>query len=171
MSKYIKVSQLKEEDMQIGNGNLEKMKESLEAKQDALDEQAEKIDDMEDITLSNTEDLMLKISKEILKKTASNKLSFNQGTIKIAEHFPKPETRRTKYSGVAEDYAGGLGYLYNDNATECEACGEMTNEDGLCENPHCENFNIKEQKDGYILDKRNKYPEEEFDIDALDSSK
>jgi hypothetical protein len=71
-------------------------------------------------------------------------------------------------SGAYEDFAGGLGDLYDENAPVCEACGDLTNSENICENPDCENYNITGDDNAYILDKRNKYPMNDFDIDKLD---
>ena len=97
-------------------------------------------------------------------------MAFNSGTIEVAKHFPQKESKSKfiKVSGAYEDFTGGLGDLYDENAPTCESCGDLTNPEGICENPECENFNIMGDEHAYILDTRIKYPQNDFNVDELD---
>ena len=171
MSKYIKLSQeikpaLDSDDRKKMITDLEK---SLEVKQTAIEQQQDQLEDMQKLDQAKSEDNIYKISLDVLNKS-NQKLAFNSGTIEVAKHFPQKEfkSKFIKISGAYEDFAGGLGDLYDENAPTCEACGDLTNPEGICENPDCENYNITGDEHAYILDKRNKYPKNDFDVDELD---
>ena len=166
MSKYIKLNQQDSKNRQEMITDLE---DSLEEKQTAIEKQQDQLEDMKKLDLSKSEDALYKISQDVLNKS-NQKLAFNSGTIEVAKHFPQKEfkSKFVKISGAYEDFAGGLGDLYDENAPTCESCGDLTNPDGICENPECENYNITGDENAYILDKRNKYPQNDFDVDKLD---
>jgi hypothetical protein len=166
MSKYIKLNQQDSKNRQEMITDLE---DSLEEKQTAIEKQQDQLEDMKKLDLSKSEDALYKISQDVLNKS-NQKLAFNSGTIEVAKHFPQKEfkSKFVKTSGAYEDFAGGLGDLYDENAPTCEACGDLTNSENICENPDCENYNITGDDNAYILDKRNKYPTTDFDIDKLD---
>lgn len=166
MSKYIKLNQ---EDSKNRKEMITDLEDSLEEKQTAIEKQQDQLEDMKKLDLSKSEDALYKISQDVLNKS-NQKLAFNSGTIEVAKHFPQKEfkSKFIKVSGAYEDFAGGLGDLYDENASSCESCGDLTNPEGICENPECENFNIMGDEHAYILDKRNKYPQNEFNVDELD---
>ncbi len=166
MSKYIKLNQ---EDSKNRKEMITDLEDSLEEKQTAIEKQQDQLEDMKKLDLSKSEDALYKISQDVLNKS-NQKLAFNSGTIEVAKHFPQKEfkSKFVKTSGAYEDFAGGLGDLYDENAPTCEACGDLTNSENICENPECENYNITGDDNAYILDKRNKYPTTDFDIDKLD---
>ncbi len=166
MSKYIKLNQ---EDSKNRKEMITDLEDSLEEKQTAIEKQQDQLEDMKKLDLSKSEDALYKISQDVLNKS-NQKLAFNSGTIEVAKHFPQKEfkSKFVKTSGTYEDFAGGLGDLYDENAPTCEACGDLTNSENICENPDCENYNITGDDNAYILDKRNKYPTTDFDIDKLD---
>ncbi len=166
MSKYIKLNQ---EDSKNRKEMITDLEDSLEEKQTAIEKQQDQLEDMKKLDLSKSEDALYKISQDVLNKS-NQKLAFNSGTIEVAKHFPQKEfkSKFVKTSGAYEDFAGGLGDLYDENAPTCEACGDLTNSENICENPDCENYNITGDDNAYILDKRNKYPTTNFDIDKLD---
>jgi len=166
MSKYIKLNQQDSKNRQEMITDLE---DSLEEKQTAIEKQQDQLEDMKKLDLSKSEDALYKISQDVLNKS-NQKLAFNSGTIEVAKHFPQKEfkSKFVKTSGAYEDFAGGLGDLYDENAPTCEACGDLTNSENICENSDCENYNITGDDNAYILDKRNKYPTTDFDIDKLD---
>jgi len=166
MSKYIKLNQ---EDSKNRKEMITDLEDSLEEKQTAIEKQQDQLEDMKKLDLSKSEDALYKISQDVLNKS-NQKLAFNSGTIEVAKHFPQKEfkSKFVKTSGAYEDFAGGLGDLYDENAPTCEACGDLTNSENICENPDCENYNITGDDNAYILDKRNKYPTTDFDIDKLD---
>jgi hypothetical protein len=166
MSKYIKLNQQDSKNRQEMITDLE---DSLEEKQTAIEKQQDQLENMKKLDLSKSEDALYKISQDVLNKS-NQKLAFNSGTIEVAKHFPQKEfkSKFVKTSGAYEDFAGGLGDLYDENAPTCEACGDLTNSENICENPECENYNITGDDNAYILDKRNKYPTTDFDIDKLD---
>lgn len=167
MSKYIKINQ--KEDSADRQKLITNLEESLEEKETALTEQQEKLDSLKELDQAKSEDNIYRISLDILNKT-NQKLAFNSGTIEVSKHFPPKETKSKfiKMSGAYEDFAGGLVDLYDENAPTCESCGDLSNPEGICENPECENFNITGNENTYILDKRNKYPQTEFNVDELD---
>ena len=168
MSKYIKLNQNKP-DSETRTELYDDLEKSIIEKEKAIDQQKEQLDDMQELDQAKSEDNIYKISLDILNKS-NKKLAFNSGTIEVAKHFPQKEfkSKFIKISGAYEDFAGGLGDLYDENAPTCEACGDLTNSEGICENPDCENYNITGDEDTYILDKRNKYPKNDFDVDKLD---
>jgi ribosome-binding ATPase YchF (GTP1/OBG family) len=168
MSKYIKLNQNKP-DSETRTELYDDLEKSIIEKEKAIDQQKEQLDDMQELDQAKSEDNIYKISLDILNKS-NQKLAFNSGTINVAKHFPQKESKSKfiKVSGAYEDFAGGLGDLYDENASTCESCGDLTNPDNICENPECENFNITGDENEYILDKRNKYPKNDFDIDKLD---
>ncbi len=167
MSKYIKLNQ--QDDSSDRQNMITKLQESLDEKETAIKEQQEQLQDLKKLDEAKSEDALYKISQDVLNKS-NQKLAFNSGTIEVAKHFPQKEfkSKFIKISGAYEDFAGGLGDLYDENAPTCEACGDLTNPDGICENPECENYNITGDENAYILDKRNKYPKNDFDVDKLD---
>lgn len=167
MSKYIKLNQ--QDDSSDRQKMITKLQESLDEKETAIKEQQEQLQDLKQLDEAKSEDALYKISQDVLNKS-NQKLAFNSGTIEVAKHFPQKEIKSKfiKISGAYEDFAGGLGDLYDENAATCEACGDLTNPDGICENPECENYNITGDENAYILDKRNKYPKNDFDVDKLD---
>jgi hypothetical protein len=168
MSKYIKLNQNKP-DSETRTELYDDLEKSIIEKEKAIDQQKEQLDDMQELDQAKSEDNIYKISLDILNKS-NKKLAFNSGTIEVAKHFPQKEfkSKFIKVSGAYEDFAGGLGDLYDENAPTCESCGDLINVEGICENPDCENFNIAGDDHAYILDKRNKYPKNDFDIDKLD---
>jgi len=168
MSKYIKLNQNKP-DSETRTELYDDLEKSIIEKEKAIDQQKEQLDDMQELDQAKSEDNIYKISLDILNKS-NKKLAFNSGTIEVAKHFPQKEfkSKFIKVSGAYEDFAGGLGDLYDENAPTCESCGDLTNPEGICENPECENFNIMGDDHAYILDKRNKYPQKEFNVDELD---
>ena len=168
MSKYIKINQSKD-NVTEREDLIDTLETNLETEQEKLNDKQEQLDDMKDLDQAKSEDNIYKISLDILNKS-NQKLAFNSGTIDVAKHFPQQEfkSKFIKVSGAIEDFAGGLGNLYDENAPLCESCGDLTNSDNICENPDCENFNITGDENEYILDKRNKYPKNDFDIDKLD---
>jgi ribosome-binding ATPase YchF (GTP1/OBG family) len=168
MSKYIKLNQNKP-DSETRTELYDDLEKSIIEKEKAIDQQKEQLDDMQELDQAKSEDNIYKISLDILNKS-NKKLAFNSGTIEVAKHFPQKESKSKfiKVSGAYEDFAGGLGDLYDENAPTCESCGDLTNPEGICENPECENFNIMGDEHAYILDKRNKYPQNEFNVDELD---
>ena len=168
MSKYIKLNQNKP-DSETRTELYDDLEKSIIEKEKAIDQQKEQLDDMQELDQAKSEDNIYKISLDILNKS-NKKLAFNSGTINVAKHFPQKEfkSKFIKVSGAYEDFAGGLGDLYDENAPTCESCGDLTNPEGICENPECENFNIMGDEHAYILDKRNKYPQNEFNVDELD---
>lgn len=167
MSKYIKINQAKpnEENRRELYQDLEK---SIDEKEKAIEQQKDQLEDMKKLDMAKSDNIY-KISLDVLNKS-NQKLAFNSGTIEVAKHFPQKEfkSKFIKISGAYEDFAGGLGDLYNENAPTCESCGDILNSDGICENPECENFNIAGDENQFILDKRNKYPQKEFNVDELD---
>ena len=167
MSKYIKLNQ--QDDSSNREKMITKLQESLDEKETAIKEQQEQLQDLKELNEAKSEDTLYKISQDVLNKS-NQKLAFNSGTIEVAKHFPQKEfkSKFVKISGAYEDFAGGLGDLYDENAPTCESCGDLTNPDGICENPECENYNITGDENAYILDKRNKYPQNDFDVDKLD---
>jgi hypothetical protein len=167
MSKYIKLNQ--QDDSSNREKMITKLQESLDEKETAIKEQQEQLQDLKELNEAKSEDALYKISQDVLNKS-NQKLAFNSGTIEVAKHFPQKEfkSKFVKISGAYEDFAGGLGDLYDENAPTCESCGDLTNPDGICENPKCENYNITGDENAYILDKRNKYPQNDFDVDKLD---
>jgi ribosome-binding ATPase YchF (GTP1/OBG family) len=168
MSKYIKLNQNKP-DSETRTELYDDLEKSIIEKEKAIDQQKEQLDDMQELDQAKSEDNIYKISLDILNKS-NKKLAFNSGTIEVAKHFPQKESKSKfiKVSGAYEDFAGGLGDLYDENAPTCESCGDLTNPEGICENPECENFNIMGDEHAYILDKRNKYPQNDFNVDELD---
>ena len=168
MSKYIKLNQNKP-DSEIRTKLYDDLEKSINEKEKSIDLQKDQLEDMQELDQAKSEDLLYKISQDILNKS-NQKLAFNSGTINVAKHFPQKESKSKfiKVSGAYEDFAGGLGDLYDENASTCESCGDLTNLDNICENPDCENFNITGDENEYILDKRNKYPKNDFDVDKLD---
>lgn len=168
MSKFIKLNQDKP-DSETRTKLYDDLEKSINEKEKAIDLQKEQLDDMQQLDQAKSEDNIYKISLDILNKS-NKKLAFNSGTIEVAKHFPQKEfkSKFIKVSGAYEDFAGGLGDLYDENAPSCESCGNLTNPEGICENPECENFNIMGDEHAYILDKRNKYPQNEFNVDELD---
>jgi nitrate/nitrite-specific signal transduction histidine kinase len=168
MSKYIKLNQNKP-DSEIRTKLYDDLEKSINEKEKSIDLQKDQLEDMQELDQAKSEDLLYKISQNILNKS-NQKLAFNSCTINVAKHFPQKESKSKfiKVSGAYEDFAGGLGDLYDENASTCESCGDLTNPDNICENPECENFNITGDENEYILDKRNKYPKNDFDIDKLD---
>lgn len=168
MSKFIKLNQDKP-DSETRTKLYDDLEKSINEKEKAIDLQKEQLDDMQQLDQARSEDDIYKISLDILNKS-NQKLAFNSGTIEVAKHFPQKEfkSKFIKVSGAYEDFAGGLGDLYDENAPTCESCGDLTNPEGICENPECENFNIMGDEHAYILDKRNKYPQNEFNVDELD---
>ena len=168
MSKYIKLNQNKP-DSEIRTKLYDDLEKSIDEKEKAIDVQKEQLENMQELDQAKSNDLLYKISQDILNKS-NQKLAFNSGTIEVAKHFPQKEfkSKFIKISGAYEDFAGGLGDLYDENAPTCEACGDLTNSENICENPECENYNITGDNNAYILDKRNKYPTNDFDIDKLD---
>jgi nitrate/nitrite-specific signal transduction histidine kinase len=168
MSKYIKLNQNKP-DSETRTELYDDLEKSIIEKEKAIDQQKEQLDDMQELDQAKSEDNIYKISLDILNKS-NKKLAFNSGTIEVAKHFPQKEykSKFIKVSGAYEDFAGGLGDLYDENAPTCESCGDLANPEGICENPECENFNIMGDEHAYILDKRNKYPQNEFNVDELD---
>ena len=168
MSKFIKLNQDKP-DSETRTKLYDDLEKSINEKEKAIDLQKEQLDDMQQLDQAKSEDNIYKISLDILNKS-NKKLAFNSGTIEVAKHFPQKEfkSKFIKVSGAYEDFAGGLGDLYDENAPSCESCGDLTNPEGICENPECENFNIMGDEHAYILDKRNKYPQSEFNVDELD---
>jgi len=168
MSKFIKINQEKP-DSETRTELYDDLEKSIYEKEKAIDEQKDQLETMQELDQAKSEDNIYKISIDILNKS-NQKLAFNSGTIEVAKHFPQKEfkSKFIKISGAYEDFAGGLGDLYDENAPTCEACGDLTNSEGICENPDCENFNIAGDEDTYILDKRNKYPKNDFDVDKLD---
>jgi nitrate/nitrite-specific signal transduction histidine kinase len=168
MSKYIKLNQNKP-DSEIRTKLYDDLEKSIDEKEKAIDVQKEQLENMQELDQAKSDDLLYKISQDILNKS-NQKLAFNSGTIEVAKHFPAKEfnSKFIKMSGAYEDFAGGLGDLYDENAPVCEACGDLTNSENICENPDCENYNITGDDNAYILDKRNKYPMNDFDIDKLD---
>jgi ribosome-binding ATPase YchF (GTP1/OBG family) len=168
MSKYIKLNQNKP-DSETRTELYDDLEKSIIEKEKAIDQQKEQLDDMQELDQAKSEDNIYKISLDILNKS-NKKLAFNSGTIEVAKHFPQKEykSKFIKVSGAYEDFAGGLEDLYDENAPTCESCGDLTNPEGICENPECENFNIMGDEHAYILDKRNKYPQNEFNVDELD---
>ncbi len=167
MSKYTKLNQQLDSKDRVEK--ITEIEKSLEDKQTAIEKQQDQLEDIKKIDLAKSDDNIYKISLDVLNKS-NQKLAFNSGTIEVAKHFPKKEfkSKFIKISGAYEDFAGGLGDLYDENAPTCEACGDLTNPEGICENPDCENYNITGDDNSYILDKRNKYPTTDFDIDKLD---
>jgi hypothetical protein len=167
MSKYIKLNQ--QDDSKNRKEMITDLEESLDNKLTSIEQQQEQLEDMKKLDQAKSEDNIYKISLDILNKS-NQKLAFNSGTIEVAKHFPQKEfkSKFVKTSGAYEDFAGGLGDLYDENAPTCEACGDLTNSENICENPDCENYNITGDDSAYILDKRNKYPKNVFDIDKLD---
>ncbi len=167
MSKYTKLNQQLDSKDRVEK--ITEIEQSLEEKQTAIEKQQDQLEDIKKIDLAKSDDNIYKISLDVLNKS-NQKLAFNSGTIEVAKHFPQKEfkSKFIKISGAYEDFAGGLGDLYDENAPTCEACGDLTNPDGICENPECENYNITGDDNAYILDKRNKYPTTNFDIDKLD---
>lgn len=168
MSKYIKLNQ-KKQDSEKRTELYNDLEESINEKEKAIDEQKDQLDDMQELDQAKSQDNIYKISLDILNKS-NQKLAFNSGTIEVAKHFPQKEfkSKFTKISGVLEDYHSGMEHLYNDSTESCESCGDILNNEGICENPDCENFNIAGDDHAYILDKRNKYPENDFDVDDFD---
>jgi len=168
MSKFIKLNQDKP-DSKTRTKLYDDLEKSINEKEKAIDLQKEQLDDMQQLDQAKSEDNIYKISLDILNKS-NKKLAFNSGTIEVAKHFPQKEfkSKFIKVSGAYEDFAGGLGDLYDENAPSCESCGDLTNPEGICENPECENFNIMGDEHAYILDKRNKYPQNDFNVDELD---
>ena len=168
MSKFIKLNQDKP-DSETRIKLYDDLEKSINEKEKAIDLQKEQLDDMQQLDQAKSDDNLYKISLDILNKS-NKKLAFNSGTIEVAKHFPQKESKSKfiKVSGAYEDFTGGLGDLYDENAPTCESCGDLTNPDNICENPDCENFNITGDENKYILDKRNKYPKNDFDIDKLD---
>ncbi len=167
MSKYTKLNQQLDSKDRVEK--ITEIEKSLEDKQTAIEKQQDQLEDIKKIDLAKSDDNIYKISLDVLNKS-NQKLAFNSGTIEVAKHFPQKEfkSKFIKISGAYEDFAGGLGDLYDENAPTCEACGDLTNPEGICENPDCENYNITGDDNAYILDKRNKYPTTDFDIDKLD---
>jgi ribosome-binding ATPase YchF (GTP1/OBG family) len=168
MSKYIKLNQNKP-DSETRTELYDDLEKSIIEKEKAIDQQKEQLDDMQELDQAKSEDNIYKISLDILNKS-NKKLAFNSGTIEVAKHFPQKEykSKFIKVSGAYEDFAGGLEDLYDENAPTCESCGDLTNPEGICENPECENFNIMGDEHAYILDKRIKYPQNDFNVDELD---
>ena len=168
MSKYIKLNQNKP-DSETRTKLYDDLEKSINEKEKSIDLQKDQLEDMQELDQAKSKDLLYKISQDILNKS-NQKLAFNSGTINVAKHFPQKESKSKfiKVSGAYEDFAGGLGDLYDENAPTCESCGDLTNPEGICENPECENFNIMGDEHAYILDKRNKYPQNEFNVDELD---
>jgi len=168
MSKYIKLNQNKP-DSETRTELYDDLEKSIIEKEKAIDQQKEQLDDMQELDQAKSEDNIYKISLDILNKS-NKKLAFNSGTIEVAKHFPQKEykSKFIKVSGAYEDFACGLEDLYDENASTCEFCGDLTNPDNICENSECENFNITGDENEYILDKRNKYPKNDFDVDKLD---
>lgn len=168
MSKFIKLNQDKP-DSETRIKLYDDLEKSINEKEKAIDLQKEQLDDMQKLDQAKSDDNLYKISLDILNKS-NKKLAFNSGTIEVAKHFPPKESKSKfiKMSGAYEDFAGGLGDLYDENAPTCESCGDLSNPEGICENPECENFNITGNENTYILDKRNKYPQTEFNVDELD---
>ena len=168
MSKFIKLNQDKP-DSETRTKLYDDLEKSINEKEKAIDLQKEQLDDMQQLDQAKSEDNIYKISLDILNKS-NKKLAFNSGTIEVAKHFPQKESKSKfiKVSGAYEDFAGGLGDLYDENAATCESCGDLSNPEGICENPECDNFNIIGNENTYILDKRNKYPMKEFNVDELD---
>ncbi len=167
MSKYTKLNQQLDSKDRVEK--ITEIEKSLEDKQTAIEKQQDQLEDIKKIDLAKSDDNIYKISLDVLNKS-NQKLAFNSGTIEVAKHFPQKEfkSKFIKISGAYEDFAGGLGDLYDENAPTCEACGDLTNSENICENPECENYNITGDDNAYILDKRNKYPTNDFDIDKLD---
>jgi len=167
MSKYTKLNQQLDSKDRVEK--ITEIEKSLEDKQTAIEKQQDQLEDIKKIDLAKSDDNIYKISLDVLNKS-NQKLAFNSGTIEVAKHFPQKEfkSKFIKISGAYEDFAGGLGDLYDENAPTCEACGDLTNSENICENPECENYNITGDDNAYILDKRNKYPMNDFDIDKLD---
>ncbi len=167
MSKYTKLNQQLDSKDRVEK--ITEIEQSLEEKQTAIEKQQDQLEDIKKIDLAKSDDNIYKISLDVLNKS-NQKLAFNSGTIEVAKHFPQKEfkSKFIKISGAYEDFAGGLGDLYDENAPTCEACGDLTNSENICENPECENYNITGDDNAYILDKRNKYPTTDFDIDKLD---
>ena len=167
MSKYTKLNQ--QLDTKDRVEKITEIEKSLEEKQTAIEKQQDQLEDIKKIDLAKSDDNIYKISLDVLNKS-NQKLAFNSGTIEVAKHFPQKEfkSKFIKISGAYEDFAGGLGDLYDESAPTCEACGDLTNSENICENPECENYNITGDDNAYILDKRNKYPTTDFDIDKLD---
>jgi ribosome-binding ATPase YchF (GTP1/OBG family) len=168
MSKYIKINQSKD-NVTERKDLIDTLETNLETEKEKLNDKQEKLDDMQELDQAKSQDNIYKISLDILNKS-NQKLAFNSGTIEVAKHFPQKEfkSKFIKISGAYEDFAGGLGDLYDENAPTCESCGDLINAEGICENPDCENFNIAGDDHAYILDKRNKYPQKEFNVDELD---
>jgi hypothetical protein len=168
MSKYIKINQNKD-NVTERKDLIETFETNLETEQEKLNDKEEQLENLKELDQAQSEDNIYKISLDILNKS-NQKLAFNSGTIQVAKHFPQIESKSKfiKVSGAYEDFAGGLGDLYDENAPTCESCGDLNNPDGICENPECENFNITGNENTYILDKRNKYPQTEFNVDELD---
>ena len=167
MSKFIKINQAKP-DSDTRTELYNDLEKSIEEKEKAIEQQKDQLETMQELDMAKSDNIY-KISQDILNKT-NQKLAFNTGTIEVAKHFPPKEfkSKFVKMSGVMEDYQTGLDYLYNENAETCESCGDIKNNEGICENPECDNFNISGNDNGYILDKRNKYPQIDFDVDAFD---
>ena len=167
MSKFIKINQAKP-DSETRTELYTDLEKSIEEKEKAIEQQKDQLETMQELDMAKSDNIY-KISQEILNKT-NQKLAFNTGTIEVAKHFPPKEfkSKFVKMSGVMEDYQTGLDYLYNENAESCDSCGDLKNNEGICENPECDNFNISGNDNGYILDKRNKYPQRDFDIDTFD---
>jgi len=167
MSKYTKLNQ--QLDTKDRVEKITEIEKSLEDKQTAIEKQQDQLEDIKKIDLAKSDDNIYKISLDVLNKS-NQKLAFNSGTIEVAKHFPQKEfkSKFIKISGAYEDFAGGLGDLYDENAPTCEACGDLTNSENICENPEGENYHITGDDNAYILDKRNKYPTNDFDIDKLD---
>ena len=168
MSKYIKLNQDKP-DSETRTELYNDLEKSIDEKEKAIDQQKDQLEEMQELDQAGSEDNIYKISLNILNKS-NQKLAFNSGTIEVAKHFPPKETKSkfTKISGVLEDYHSGMEHLYNENAENCESCGDILNNEGICENPDCDNFNIAGDEHAYILDKRNKYPENDFNVDDFD---
>jgi hypothetical protein len=168
MSKYIKINQSKD-NVTERKDLIDTLETNLETEQEKLNDKQEQLEEMQELDQAQSKDNIYKISLDILNKS-NQKLAFNSGTIEVAKHFPQKEfkSKFTKISGVLEDYYTGNENLYNENAESCEACGDILNNDGICENPECDNYNIAGDEHAYILDKRNKYPQKEFDVDELD---
>lgn len=168
MSKYIKINQSKD-NVTERKDLIDTLETNLETEQEKLNDKQEQLEEMQELDEAKSDDNIYKISLSILNKS-NQKLAFNSGTIEVAKHFPQKESKSKfiKVSGAYEDFAGGLGDLYDENAATCESCGDLSNPEGICENPECDNFNITGNENTYILDKRNKYPMKEFNVDELD---
>ena len=168
MSKYIKINQSKD-NVTERKDLIDTLETNLETEQEKLNDKQEQLEEMQELDQAQSKDNIYKISLNILNKS-NKKLAFNSGTIEVAKHFPQKESKSKfiKVSGAYEDFAGGLGDLYDENALTCESCGDLSNPEGICENPECDNFNITGNENTYILDKRNKYPMKEFNVDELD---